>query len=119
MLTTALILFLVAAGVGAAMAVQRLQGRPIPATGVALAHGGVAALALVLLIVAAIGDATISALAWWAVALFVAAALGGAVLFVGFHLRDRELPVALVLGHGGVALVAFVVLLAAVLGVGA
>lgn len=118
MLTIALILFLVAAGVGAAMAVQRLQGQPTPSTGVALAHGGVAAVALVLAIVGALGDTTISGLVWWAVALFVVAALGGAALFLGFHLRDRELPVALVLGHGGLALVAFVILLAAALGVG-
>lgn len=114
MTTLAVILFAVAAAVGATMAVQRLQGKPLPSTGVALAHGGVAALALVLYIVATLGAETAPAAAWWAIGLFVVAALGGSALFLGFHLRERELPVPLVFVHGGVAVVAFVILLVAV-----
>jgi hypothetical protein len=114
----AVLLFAVAAVVGATMAVQRLQGRPLPATGVALAHGGVAAVALVLLIVAAVTGAANGELVTWAIGIFVVAALGGAVMFLGYHLRQQALPVALVFAHGGLAVIAFVVLLAALLGVG-
>lgn len=112
---TAVILFAVAAVVGAYMAVQRLQGHPLPRTAVALAHGGVAAVALVVYIVAVAAADPTPTLGLWAIGLFVAAALGGATMFLGFHLRGRELPLVFVLGHGSLAVVAFVVLLAAVL----
>lgn len=113
MTTIAVILFAIAAAVGAMMAVQRLRGEPLPATGTALAHGGAAALALVLYVIATLGAETAPATAWWAIGLFVVAALGGATLFLGFHLRERDLPVPLVLVHGGVAVVAFALLLVA------
>lgn len=115
MKVVAAVLFLVAALGGATMAVQRLRGRPIPATGLAVGHGGVAALALVLYIVAVVGSPGAPALAWWVIGLFVVAALGGAVMFLGFHLRGQPLPVPLVFIHGGVAVVGFVLLLVAIL----
>lgn len=115
----ALVLFAVAAVLGAFMTVQRLQGRELPRTGVAMTHGGIAASALVLVILAAIGTDPVQALTLWAIGLFVAAALGGSFLFLGYHLRGRALPVPIVFVHAGVAIVAFVVLLAAVLGVAA
>ena len=114
----AAVLFLVAAGVGAAMAAQRLRGVEIPPTGMAVAHGGLAALALVLYLVALLRAASPPAAGWWAAGLFVLAALGGSALFLGFHLRRRPLPVGVVLAHGGIAVVAFLVLLVALFGTG-
>jgi hypothetical protein len=43
----------------------------------------------------------------------VLAALGGATLFLGFHLRQRALPIPLVIGHGLLAVTGFVLLLIA------
>ena len=81
---------------------------------VALAHGALAAIALVLLIVAAIGGkaATTGKIA---LGIFVVAALGGFTLF-SFHLRKKELPLPLVVVHGLAAVVAFVILLVGILG---
>lgn len=107
----AAVLFAIAAGIGATMAVQRLRGVEQPAMGVALTHGGFAAVALVLYIVAVVGAASPPVAGWWAIGLFVVAALGGAVLFLGYHLRGQALPVPFVFVHGGVAVVGFLVLL--------
>jgi hypothetical protein len=52
-------------------------------------------------------------LAQGALGLFVLAALGGAGIFVGFHLRERPLPIPLVIGHGLIAATAYVLLLVA------
>lgn len=109
----AAVLFAIAATVGVVMAGQRWRGVERPATGVALAHGGLAATALVLYIIAVATATAAPAAGWWAIGLFVVAALGGAVLFLGYHLRGRALPVPLVFVHGGVAVIAFVVLLVA------
>ena len=43
--------------------------------------------------------------------MFALAALGGLTLFLGFHLRQKPLPVWMILGHGLVG-IAGVVLLA-------
>lgn len=118
MAVLATILFAVVAVVGAVMAVQRLRGTERPPTGVALAHGGVGAVALVLYIIALATTTAPPTAGWWAVGLFVLAALGGAGLFLGYHLRGRPLSVPLVLIHGGVGVIAFVVLLVALLGGG-
>lgn len=112
----AAVLFAIAAGIGATMAVQRLRGVEQPAMGVALTHGGFAAVALVLYIIAVVSASSPPVAGWWAIGIFVVAALGGAVLFLGFHLRGRALSVPLVLGHGGAAVVGFVVLLFALFG---
>jgi hypothetical protein len=115
MTTVALILFLVAAAGGGYMAFQRVQGREIPPTGLALAHGTTAGVALVLLIVAVVGDTAAGGLLWWSIGLFVVAGLGGSAMFLGYHLRGRALPTALVFAHGGLALIAFAILVAALL----
>jgi len=106
----ALVLFALAAVGGAVLAVQRLKGRPQPSLGLAVVHGLAAAAGLVLLGVAiaaggAPGQAQI------ALALFLAAALGGFALFA-MHLRKVTLPIWLVVVHGVVAVVAFLILLA-------
>jgi len=47
--------------------------------------------------------------------IFLLTALGGATMFLGFHLKEKPLPIPLMLGHGAAALTAFVLLLVAIL----
>jgi hypothetical protein len=49
-----------------------------------------------------------------AAAVIVLAALGGATIFIGFHLRNRPLPIPLILGHGLIAVTGYVLLLAGI-----
>jgi hypothetical protein len=81
----------------------------------ALGHGAVAATGLGLLTYSA-ATSGIPPSAQLALALFVVAALGGATLFIGFHLREKALPIPLVLGHGILAVTAFVLLIVAIVG---
>jgi hypothetical protein len=110
----AVVLFALTAVLGATLAVRTVRGQDRP-TGIVLAHGGFAAAGLVVLIVVALGDAP--SLAGWALAVFAVAAAGGFFLF-GLDRSRRALPVPAVLGHGLVAVVAFLLLLAAAAGVG-
>ncbi len=107
-----LILFAVAAAGGVVLAFLRLSNKPLP-TPLALAHGALAASGLIALALHAF-DAAAHARARLALGLFVVAALGGFALY-SFHLRRKQLPVPLVVIHGGVAVIAFLVLLSAVL----
>jgi hypothetical protein len=95
---------------GLALAGIRLGGTPRPPTWMALGHGAVAATGLALLAYAAVTPG-IPGLAQAALGVFVLAALGGATLFLGFHVRQRPLPIPLVLGHGLTAVAAYVCLL--------
>jgi hypothetical protein len=113
------ILFAMAALGGLTLAALhfRGRGRERPPTALAVVHGLVAALALVLLVIAALGAAAgSSALPWIAVAIFVVAALGGAYMFLGKHLRGEPLPSNVVILHGALAAAGFLVLLAFLLG---
>jgi hypothetical protein len=112
-MTVALVLFALAAGGGVLLAFLRLSNRPLP-TALALLHGALAASGLAALAFHALGTAG-TGQARVALAIFVVAALGGFVLF-SFHLQKKQLPVPLVVIHGAVAVVAFLILLAAVLG---
>ncbi len=112
-MTTAAIVFAIAAAGGLALAGLRLSGKELPPMWLAIVHGLVAATGLVLLI-AAVAGATVPTLAKVALGGFVVAALGGFALFAN-HLRGKALPVPLVLVHGLVAVLAFVALLAAIL----
>ena len=85
--SAAIVLGLTALG-GLALAGIRLSGTPRPPTWMALGHGAVAAVGLALLIYAAISPG-IPGLAQIALGVFVLAALGGAGIFVGFHLKER------------------------------
>jgi hypothetical protein len=76
----------------------------------ALGHGAVAAVGLILLIAAAVNPG-VPALAQVALGVLVLAALGGAGIFLGFHVRERPLPIPLVIGHGLTAIAGFVLLL--------
>jgi hypothetical protein len=109
MQAAAIVLALAALG-GLTIAVMRLRGTPRPPTWMALGHGAVAATGLVLLIYAAVSSG-IPGLAQVALAVLVLAALGGATIFLGFHLRQRPLPIPLIIGHGLTALTGLVLLL--------
>lgn len=112
MLAIAVLLFAVAAVGGVTMLALHLrQGKlPLP---LALVHGAFAAAGLVVLILAVL-LAGASAVA--SVVLFVIAALGGFFLF-GLYLRGSKLPTPLIFIHGGVAVVAFLILLGVLLGI--
>jgi hypothetical protein len=113
-MTTAAVFFFLAALGGVTIAAMRLQGTPRPPTWLALGHGAIAALGLGNLAYAA-ATTTLPTLALVSLGLFVLAALGGATMFALFHLREKPLPIPLMLGHGASALLAFVLLLAAIL----
>jgi hypothetical protein len=107
----AIVLGLAAVG-GMALAGMRLSGMPRPPTWIALGHGAVAATGLALLGYAAAVSPGLPLLGQISLGVFVLAALGGATLFVGFHLREKPLPIPLVLGHGLTALVGYGLLIA-------
>ena len=88
----AIVLGLAAIG-GLTLAGIRLSGKPRPPTWMALGHG------------------VRSACSSWP-------PLGGAGIFLGYHVRERELPIPLVLGHGLVAATGYVILLVSVFGRG-
>lgn len=114
MISTAIILFAVAALAGATMAVLHFRGRAAPPVVLAVLHGLLAASGLVVLALAVLRSGAGGAPAA-ALGLFLLAALGGFGL-LSFHLRRRRLPNALVLGHGLLAVAGFLLLLAAFLG---
>ena len=113
-MVVAAVLFALAAVLGVVLATKVARQEPRP-LGVALAHGAFAAAGLVALVVVVLGDAP--ALALWALVGFAIAAVGGFVLF-GLDRTGRDLPLPVVGIHGLVAVAAFLVLLAAVAGVG-
>ena len=107
--TAAIVLGLAALG-GVTLAGIRLSGTPQPPTWMALGHGAIAVTGLVLL-ANAVGSPSVPSLAQAAMWIFVLAALGGATLFLGFHLRGKALPIPLVIGHGLAAATGYLVLL--------
>jgi hypothetical protein len=108
----AAILFGLAALGGIVVAAIRLSGKPWPPLWLAIGHGGIATAALLSLIYAA-ATQTLPSLAQIAIGVFVLAALGGATLLIGFHLRSKPLPIPLVIGHGAIAVAGYVLLLMA------
>jgi hypothetical protein len=108
----AAVLFALAAFGGATLAAIRLSGKPRPPTWMALGHGGVAAAGLATLIYVA-STQTLPTTGYLALGGFVLAALGGIGIFTLFHLREKPLPIPLVLGHGLIAVTSFVLLLVA------
>ena len=109
MLGVALTFFAVAVLGGVTIAVLRLRGTPRPPRWLAVGHGVVAATGLALLIYEAL-TVSLGPLALAALAVLILAALGGAVIFVGFDLQGKPLPIILVLGHGLIALSGFALL---------
>jgi len=115
MQTAAIVLALAAVG-GLTLAVIRLRGAPWPPLWMALGHGAVAAAGVGILIYEALATG-IPTLAQVALGIFILAALGGAVLLLGFHLRSKALPIPFVIGHGLIAATGFVLLLLSVFGI--
>ncbi len=109
-----IVLFALAALGGIVMAIMRFRGRPTMPLGLAVLHGLLAAAGLVVLIWAVFGHGLAAKAS---LGLFVIAALGGFVLFA-FQLRQKAIPVGVMVVHAIVAVVAFVLLIAKVAGGG-
>jgi hypothetical protein len=109
MQAAAIVLGLAAVG-GLTLATIRMMGTLRPPTWMALGHGVVALTGLGLLIKEA-NNPGIPRLAQVALAVIFLAALGGSALFLGFHMRQRALPILLVIGHGLIAATGYVLLL--------
>jgi hypothetical membrane protein len=108
--------FAVAAVFGIFMAYQHSRGKTPPPAWAAVLHGIFAVAGVVLLLMGVLQAGT-GTMHTWALALFVAAALGGLYL-VSHHFRRRPLPGAVIALHGVIAVTGFVILLVAVFVVG-
>lgn len=108
-----ILIFAIAAAVGLTMALAVFQGR-LPPVGSAVVHGALAATGLVLLIVAVCVHRAAGA-ARWALGFFLVAALGGFILAFAYHARKKNLPTNFVVGHATLAVIGFLLLLAAAL----
>lgn len=108
MLTIAAVLFALAALGGITLATLHFRQKALP-TALAVGHGLLAAAGLVVVIVAVVQGSS-GSLLLGSLGLFVIAALGGFALF-SFHLRRLRLPTPVVLIHGLLAVIAFVLLL--------
>jgi hypothetical protein len=113
MINAAVIVLGLAALGGLTLAVIRLRGMPLPPTWLAIVHGLVAATGLVLLIYD-VANTEVGEHIKLSLGILVLAALGGAGLFFGFHMRGRPLPIPFVLAHGLIAAAGYVVLLMSV-----
>ena len=112
MLTASIVLFLYAVLSGLVMAVGIFRGAK-PWVPLALGHGVLAAMALVLALLVAITPG-VAAIVKYGVAVLVLAALGGFFL-LSFHLRGKRHPRVVVVLHawlavGGVGCLAFALL---------
>lgn len=110
MLTTALVLFIVAALGGTVLARQAAAGTT-PPTPLAVGHGLLGAAGLIILLVAFVQGAA-GGLITAALVLFVAAAVGGFYLFA-LHVRGQALPKGVIGGHATAASVAILLLIIA------
>ena len=109
---TASVLLAITALGGLTMAGVRFAGKPQPPTWLAMLHGLLAGSAITLLLYAYF-TVGLPALACWALLLFLLAAAGGAFLNLNYHWKMLPLPMALIVGHAGVAVAGFALLLAA------
>ncbi len=107
----ALLIFALAAAGGLYMATRVLKSQLAP-WAVSLLHAALGATGILLLLWALVTQVT-GALLCWSLALFVVAALGG-FLLASFHVRKKLPPKAIVFIHGGVAVIAFLLLAVAV-----
>lgn len=112
MMKTACVLLAVTALGGLAMAGIRFAGKPHPPTWLAMLHGLLAGAAVTLLLY---GYFTVGlpALAAWALLLFLVAAAGGAFINLNYHWKMLPLPMGMIVGHAGIAVAGFVLLLVA------
>jgi hypothetical protein len=110
-------LFALAAIVGLYMGVLHSKGRTPPPVLAAVLHGILAVSAVVVLLLGVMQVGTGATAVSVALGLFVIAALGGLYL-VSFHFRGKPLPGGVIVIHGMVAVIAFVILLVAVFALG-
>ena len=111
-LRTSAILLAIAAVGGLIMAGIRFAGDRQPPVALAMLHGFLAAAAVTLLLYAA-ATVGLPRTALAALVLFLAAAVGGATLNLNYQWKQRLLPKWLIVVHAIVAVVGFVLLLAA------
>jgi hypothetical protein len=109
---TACVLLALSAVGGLVMAGIRFGGKPLPPTWLAMLHGFLSAAAVTLLLYAYL-TVGLPALASWALLLFLIAAAGGTYLNLNFHWKMQPLPKAIIVGHAGLAVLGFALLLAA------
>lgn len=109
---TASSLLALAALDGLVMAFIRFRGHPQPPTWLAMLHGFLAGAGVTLLLYAFF-TVGLPALAGWALLLFLIASAGGAFLNLNYHWKMLPLPKGLILGHAGIAVAGFVLLLVA------
>ena len=109
---TACFLLALAAVGGVIMAAMRFGGRPQPPAWLAMLHGFLAGAAVTLLLYAYL-VVGLPALAAWSLLLFLVAAAGGAFLNLNYHAKMLALPKGLIVGHAGLAVVGFLMLLVA------
>lgn len=114
MVETATGLFAIAALGGLIMAVIRFSGKPLPPAWLAMLHGFIAAAGLTLLIFAILTE-VVPATAQWALVLFLAAAAGGVVMYLGFRAKMKPLPRALMVLHAGLAMGGVVLMIVSVM----
>jgi glucose uptake protein GlcU len=112
-MTVAVILFAIAALFGVIMALIRFSGRDYPPAALAVIHGLFAAAGLIALLLVAFAPG-VAAPIKLALVLFLVAAIGGFVL-IYFHAKRRALPLPLVVIHGLVAVIAFLILLVGII----
>ena len=105
-------LFGIAAVGGIAQALIRFSGKPYPPPWLAMLHGLLAAAGLTLMLFQACTTG-VPQLAKISIALFLAAAAGGAYLNLAFHQKGVALPKGIVLGHAVVAVAGYACLLLA------
>ena len=111
LLTSTILLALAAAG-GLVMAGMRFVGDRSPPAALAMLHGFLAAAAVTLLLYAA-ATVGLPGMALLALAFFLAAAGGGAILNLNYHWKQLPLPKWLVVVHAGAAVAGLGLLLAA------
>jgi hypothetical protein len=107
MLITAILLFASAAVLGLYLLSFIIQNKNTP-KGIAFTHGPLAAIGLIILIVYAIFNTPSPSIS---IILFILAALGG-IMLIYRDITGKSLPVWMAAGHGVVAILGFVFLIA-------
>lgn len=118
MFTVAAVVFALAAVGGLTMAYIHFKQDRNPPGALAVIHGLAGAAGILILLWAVLQSGAVASSIAWALGLFVVAALGGFFL-VSYHVRGLRLPSPVVLIHGAVAVVAFLLLLAGIMAVNA
>jgi hypothetical protein len=111
---TAVILLAIAAVGGLTMAVIRFRGADRPPSWITMLHGFLAGAAVTLLLYAW-ATVGLPGLAKASVCIFIVVALVGAWINLNFHSKMLPLPKGVIVVHGVVAVISFVMLLMALM----